>query len=330
MRTLAAITADDTAAVARERISKLVAREPDGELVAERVAGVIGLGGEARAEEGFWALRRLFEAVARQRPLVLVFEDIHWADATALDFIEYLVGRSRGAPTLVVCLARPEFLDRRTAWPGPRIVLDPLDGADVRRLVANILGSGGMDDVLERRVEATADGNPLFVGELVHMLAEDGALVLADDRWTLADPSAEIALPPTISALLGARLDLLEPEERVVLQCASIVGAEFGWTAVTQLAPAELRRDVGTHLHALVRKRLIFPAETGSLRSEDMFRFGQFSFGTRRTRRFQKAGAPTSICGSPTGSAQRGRGVDRVDRDRGLPHRARGPGHARS
>jgi class 3 adenylate cyclase/tetratricopeptide (TPR) repeat protein len=274
VRTLAGITVDDSLERARRRISRLVAREPDGELVCERVAGAIGLGGEARADEAFWALRRLFEAVARERPLALVFEDIHWAEATLLDFIEYLVGWSRGAPTLVLCLARPELLESRSTWPGTRIVLDRLANDEVSRLVGNVLGSAGLDAALQRRIEAAADGNPLFVEELVYMLLDEGALVRSDDGWTLTDPSAEIAMPPTISALLAARLDLLQPEERTVLQCASVVGREFWWSSVVELAPAELRESVGTHLHALVRKRLIFPAERSTFSSEDSFRFG--------------------------------------------------------
>src|SRR5262249_31439359 len=102
---------------------------------------------------------------------------------------------------------------------------------------------------------------------------DESSLVRGDDGWTLAEPDAELAMPPTIGALLAARLDLLDPAERTVLQSASVIGKEFWWSAVVDLAPEELRGGVGAHLHALVRKRLAGPAHRGVLAGEDAFRF---------------------------------------------------------
>ena len=274
VRTLAGVAAEDAADHARSRIAALMDGDTDAELVVDRVAGVIGLGPESRADEAFWALRRLFESVGRSRPLVLLFEDVHWAEGTLLDFIEYLVGWSRGAPTFVLCLARPELLEERNAWPGTLLTLDPLGDDEVQSLVENVLGSAGIDAGLEGRIKATAEGNPLFVQELVYMLLDEGSLIRCDGGWKLADPNAEIAMPPTIGALLAARLDLLDRDERAVLQSASVIGKEFWWSAVVDLAPDELRSAVGTHLHSLVRKRLVFPSDSGTLAGEDSFRFG--------------------------------------------------------
>lgn len=272
VRALTELTADDDVHEARRRLAALLPETEESLVAIERVLGILGLGGEARSEESFWALRRLFEAVARERPLVLVLEDLQWAEPTLLDLIEYLVGWSRGSPILIVCLARPELLEQRGAWPGARVVLDRLDRAEARTLLANVLGSGVLDEEVARRLAAAADGNPLFLEELVRMLLDDGVLAQVDGRWVVGDLDA-IAIPPSISALLSARLDQLAPDERAVLQCASVIGKQFWWSAVADLAPATMRERVGAQLHALVRKRLIVPAETTTFAGEDSFRF---------------------------------------------------------
>jgi len=174
---------------------------------------------------------------------------------------------------LVLALARPELLELRPGWPGDHLALEPLDGDDVHALLANLLGSAELDSAVAANIERAADGNPLFVEELVRMLVDDGTLVLNDDRWVARDVG-ELPIPPSINALLAARLDRLEPEEQTVLQCASVIGKQFWWRAVVELAPPELSDRVGSHLHALVRKRLVFPAEPASFVSEDSFRFG--------------------------------------------------------
>ena len=219
------------------------------------------------------AVRKMLEAVARSRPLVLVLEDLHWAESTLLDLVEYLVGWSHGAPILLLALARPELLDLRPAWPGERLALEPLDGSEVSALLTNLLGAAELDVEIAKRIEHAAEGNPLFVEELVRMLIDDEALVLDNGRWVAGD-IGELAIPPSINALLAARLDRLDPEEQTVLQCASVIGKQFWWSAVAELAPDDMRDRVASHLHALVRKRLVFPAESTSFANEDSFRFG--------------------------------------------------------
>jgi class 3 adenylate cyclase/tetratricopeptide (TPR) repeat protein len=273
VRSLAGVAADDDQSVVEARIAQLLPPGEEAALVTERLVALLATDGAARAEEVFWAVRKLLEVVARSRPLVLVLEDLHWAEPTLLDLVEYLVGWSRGAPMLVLALARPELLELRPGWPGDRLTLEPLGTDEVRTLLGNLLGAAELDAGVARRIEDAADGNPLFVEELVRMLVDDGTLVLDKGQWVASDVG-ELPIPPSINALLSARLDRLDLEEQAVLQCASVIGKQFWWSAVAELVPEESREHVGPHLHGLVRKRLVFPAESTSFASEDSFRFG--------------------------------------------------------
>src|SRR5215208_2679616 len=180
-RQVAGIVEGDSTEEARRKIAALL---PPGEseLVSERVAGVMGLGGEiGQVEEAFWALRKLFESVGRSRPLVLVLEDIHWAEPTLLDLIEYLVGWVRDVPIVLLCLARPELLEERPSWLGGTVDaavlrLEPLGQDETRELVANLLESAHVPDDVASLIMGSAEGNPLFVEELLRMLLEEGNL----------------------------------------------------------------------------------------------------------------------------------------------------------
>jgi class 3 adenylate cyclase/tetratricopeptide (TPR) repeat protein len=215
-------------------------------------------------EETAWAARKLLEEAAGRRPLVVVLDDIHWAEPTFLDLVEHVADLSRDAPILLVCVARPELLDTRPGWGGGKlnattILLEPLGEDEVGRLVANLLDEAPLPPGVLERVEAAAEGNPLFVEEMLAMLAEDGADV-------------EIEIPPTIQALLAARLDRLDSEERDVLGRASVEGKVFHAGGVATLAPQELRPSVRGYLTGLVRKELIRP-DRPSIEGEDAFRF---------------------------------------------------------
>ena len=234
----------------------------DADLIVERVLGATGAAREAGGgEETSWALRRLFEALARERPLVIVFEDIHWGEPTLLDLIEYFAGWIRDAPVLLLCLARPDLLDRQPTWLSPRpnaraLSVAPLSDAETERLLAaSDLAAG-----VRARIGAAAEGNPLFVEQMVALLAEEG------------ESGETLSIPPSIHALLAARLDRLTLEERAVIETGAVVGRGFWRGAVRDLAPPELRDAVGTHLMALVRKDLVEP-EASTLAHEDAFRF---------------------------------------------------------
>src|SRR5438093_2987465 len=137
VRSLAGVAADDDEPVVKARIAQLLPPGDESAVVTERLVSLLAADGAARAEEVFWAVRKLLEVVARFRPLVLVLEDLHWAEPTLLDLVEYLVGWSRGAPMLVLALARPELLELRPGWPGERLTLEPLDSEDIRALLGN-------------------------------------------------------------------------------------------------------------------------------------------------------------------------------------------------
>jgi class 3 adenylate cyclase/tetratricopeptide (TPR) repeat protein len=193
------------------------------------------------ADEIAWAVRKAFERRADERPLALVVEDIHWAEPTLLDLLEHLVEWTRDAPLLLVCLARPELLAARPAWPGASITLEPLSDDESEQLIGELLGGADLDEAGRIRIRDVAEGNPLFVEQLLANVAEgDGGV------------------PATIQALLGARLDALPDEERFVIERAAVIGVEFEWEALAHLAP-DGRRPAGAVLSSLVRKELMRP-----------------------------------------------------------------------
>jgi len=277
VRAAAGIEEHDASAEAIAKIQALVAAEPDAVEVTDRIAGAIGLAaGDAPREEVFRAVRRLCEVLAARRPLLVVVDDLQWAEPTLLDLVEHIVDWSRGLPILVVALARPELLDARPAWgsgklDSQQVLLEGLGADDVRTLATALLGTD-IDAALLARVETVAEGNPLFVEQLVAMLIEDGHLVRDGAGWRATSDLAAIQVPPTISALLAARLDRLPADERHVAERASVVGRIFERTAVTELSPEGERDEVSARLRRLVRRELIRP-DPASPAPDDTFRF---------------------------------------------------------
>src|SRR2546423_1555629 len=219
------------------------------------------LGDEAAAsspDEIAWAFRKLLESRAADRPLVVVFDDVHWGEPAFLDLVEHVADLSRGAPILLLCMARPELLDRRPAWGGGKlnatnVSLEPLASDEAGELIDALTGE--IADELRDRILDAAEGNPLFVEEMVAMTAEDGS---------------EVVVPPTIQALLAARLDQLEPAERSVLERGAVEGLVFHRGAVVALAPDEA--GVDGRLVTLVRKDLVRP-DSALLPHDDAYRF---------------------------------------------------------
>ncbi len=262
---------DDSAEQAREKIASLLSPEDDP-IVAQRVSQAIGIGwaGPGVPEETFWAIRTFFEALARRRPLILVFDDIQWGEPTFLELIEHVADWSRDVPVMLLCLARPDFLETNRSWGGGKLnatslLLEPLGSEDGDTLVRNLLGRAELAPRERERIVEAAGGNPLFVEETLSMLIDDGLLTQEGDRWVATDDLTTVAIPPTISALLSARLDRLTPPERTVIERAAVVGKDFSVAALTALVPAELATEVDTHLTSLVRKELLQPARSRDL-----------------------------------------------------------------
>jgi DNA-binding SARP family transcriptional activator len=230
-------------------------------------------GGTGPAEETFAAARRLFESLARLRPLVVVFDDLHWAEPTFLDLVEELAQWSREAPVLVLCLARPELHDLRPAWGGGKpnassVTLEPLTNEECERLVDNLLGDSRLVEPVRAYVVGAADGNPLVVEELLAMLVDRDVLRLEGGHWTSTQMPA-IGIPPSVHALLASRIDRLPDAERLVIELASVEGKRFDRVSVVELADDELRPHVDTLLAALVHREFVRPLPDG----DDTFSF---------------------------------------------------------
>jgi class 3 adenylate cyclase/tetratricopeptide (TPR) repeat protein len=263
--------------VVEAKVCSVLESDEHQELVCRHVSQLMGVAEAAAGEETSWAIRRFFEAVARERALVLVFDDIHWAEPVFLDLIEHVSDWSRGSPILLLCMARPELLDVRSGWGGGKlnaatVSLEPLSEGQAEQLITNLLGSAELPAEVAERIVETAEGNPLFVEQMLATLIDDGLVIRDDGRWVAAGDLSAVTVPPSIQALLASRLDRLTPEERSVLDAAAVVGKEFVAGAVLDLVDPAARPGVPGDLMALVRKELIRP-ERSTLPGQDAFRF---------------------------------------------------------
>jgi class 3 adenylate cyclase len=280
LRTLCGLAAAEIDAPAEAAVAALLPEGvPDHE--RERIVRGIGAllsGAVASTEETFFVVRRLLAALGATRPVVFVVDDLHWAEPLVLDLIEHLAEWSTDVALLIMIAARPELRDVRGALAtSGRVVrdvvtLDGLDGAAAARLAADVLGTDELPAVVAGHVLAASEGNPLFLGELVRMLVDDGSVRREGDRWIAAVDLDEIELPPTIHALLGARIERLRPEERTVLERASVIGRHFSRAAVAELLPPDQRAALDRQVEALRHAELIEPDATWFL-GEPVLRF---------------------------------------------------------
>jgi len=273
----AAILDTDLPAVARSKLDAVLVGAPDAERVAGLVGGLFGWAEPGATEDAFWAVRKLLEHLARERPVVLEFDDIHWAEPTFLDLIDHLADWTREAAVLILCVARPELLEVRSGWGGGKmnatsILLEPLPADEASRLVDNLLGRADIPQVARDRILEAAEGNPLFVEEMLAMLIDDGLLRFEHGAWHSVEDLADVTIPPTIHLLLAARLDRLDSDERGVMERGAVEGKVFHSGAVTTLSPPPARPHVRSRLLALARKELIRP-DRAEFAGEDAFRF---------------------------------------------------------
>ncbi len=237
-------------------LKQLLGDTPPGD---PAIAALLG-DGQATAEEIAGGVRKLLQAVASDRPLVVVFDDIHWGEPTFLDLVEHVADWSRDAPILLLCLARPELLELRPGWGGGKlnattVLLEPLSALETDELIDALLDGRALDPELRERIRTAAEGNPLFVEQMLAMVEES--------------PDA-VTVPGTIQALLAARLDQLPAAERAALERGAVEGQIFHGGAVAALAPDD--PDVPARLLGLVRKELVRPS-TALLPDDDAFRF---------------------------------------------------------
>jgi class 3 adenylate cyclase/tetratricopeptide (TPR) repeat protein len=245
-----------------------------------RLAPLVGAATEGAAsaerEESFTAWRRFLEAIAERSPLVLVFEDLHWADEALLEFIEHLVEWSTGVPLLVVCTARPELFDKHSGWgAGHRntatVSLSPLNDSETAQLISGLLSQAVLPAEVHSTLLERAGGNPLYAEEFVRMLSDRGIL-RSKGRVLTIDGDADIPLPDSVQALVAARLDTLSSERKALLHDAAVAGKVFWSGAIAAIG--ELAAGVVTHgLHELARKELVRPARASSMEGEQEYSF---------------------------------------------------------
>jgi class 3 adenylate cyclase/tetratricopeptide (TPR) repeat protein len=277
LKPLAEIADEDTRDAARRKLLALLPDTEESSLVVARLAGAIGLDDVlARPEEIAWAVRRLLESLAHERPIVVVFDDLHWAEPTFLRLVQYLGEHCRDAPVLVVGCSRPELTELAPALfelPGlRRIELESLADLACATLIGNLLGDNVSPEIAARVAEV-AEGNPLFIEETVRMLLDEGLIAREGERWKPARNLADVVLPPSIEALLAARLDRLEPAELAVVQRGAVIGRIFSWAAVRAISPEEEQAAVAGALEALLRKEVVF-RDAQALSGAEAYRFG--------------------------------------------------------
>jgi class 3 adenylate cyclase/tetratricopeptide (TPR) repeat protein len=299
VKQVAGVYDSDAPAVAGEKLVAAVGRLFEAEAgadVGRHLAALLGLGDETIPDKHvlFLSVRRFVEALAAEHPLLLVFEDIHWADASLLDLIEHLAARLRDVPLLILALARPELLQTRPTWGGgllsyTTLPLEPLNAANTRELALRLLreDSVDVDAELVARLGETAEGNPLFIEELAASLAEQGGGSLAQ-------------LPTTVRGIIAARLDGLPEEERAVVFDASVVGKLFWRGVLERLGSGDGALDA--ILDSLEGRDLVRREPTSRLEGDEEYSFKhmlirEVAYGTlpKAVRRERHAAVATQI-----------------------------------
>jgi class 3 adenylate cyclase/tetratricopeptide (TPR) repeat protein len=265
VRQRARIAEGDNAATTVSRLGGMLAEfvpdEAERAWIEPRLTALLGVGEEAVGErpELFAAWRRLFERISEQDTAVLVFEDLQWADAGMVDFVEALLEWSRNRPILVVTIARPEILDRHPgwgagSWNATSMHLEPLSREAMVQLMAGI--APGLPPQVVGRVLDRAEGIPLYAVETVRMLLDSGRLARSGERLEIAGEFGELEVPASLHALVAARLDGLDPTDRSLLQDASVLGQTFALPALAALSGVA-QTELEERLSALVRRELL-------------------------------------------------------------------------
>jgi class 3 adenylate cyclase/tetratricopeptide (TPR) repeat protein len=267
----------DAPDVVEAKVCAVLKDDEQQDVVCSRVSQLLGVQENASPEETHWAIRRFLEAHAREGPLVVVFDDIHWGEPVFLDLIEHIADWSKEVPLFLLCMARPDLLDLRPTWGGGKmnvttVSLAPLSNEECERLIASLLGAADLPAVVAERITDAAEGNPLFVEEMLEMLIDDGRLERSNGSWVAVGEMEEVAVPPSISSLLEARLDRLGPDERAVIERASVVGKVFYGGAIEALFGEGVPPNLRDLVMGLVRRELV-RVERSTLPGQEMYRF---------------------------------------------------------
>jgi class 3 adenylate cyclase/tetratricopeptide (TPR) repeat protein len=257
--------------VAAETASRATAAEV--EEITDRVAAAINLSSaQYPVAELLWGARRLLEVLSRQQPIVFIIDDIHSAETTFLDLIDAIVEQAGGGPIVVLTSARQELAERHPEWfeahAGDTITLTPLSDSEAGEVVAELLGA--LEPAVRQRISAAAEGNPLYLEQIVSMLVETKAIERQGDRWQARAGADELAIPPTVQALVAARLDALGGEERQVIEPASVIGLSFPEEALGELVETAAVPTLDAELTSLASKELIRRASG----ADPVYRFG--------------------------------------------------------
>jgi len=274
-------TADAAGGKLQAAVADLIHDPTEAAWVEEHVRALAGLEAAAavggnRHSEAAAAWRRFLEALADRQPLVLVFEDLHWADDALLDFIDHLADWSSDVPMLVVCTARPELLDRRRGWGGGKrnaltVALSPLADTDIARLIGTLLEQALLPADTQLMLLRTAEGNPLYAEEYVRMLIDRGHLQHDGGRWRLAG-TTELPVPESVQGLIAARLDDLPVDQKRLLQDAAVLGKVVWLGALVSMSGLD-RYQAETHLHALERREMLRRERRSSVASDTEYAF---------------------------------------------------------
>jgi class 3 adenylate cyclase/tetratricopeptide (TPR) repeat protein len=257
-------------------LDERMASHPDRRWVEAAILQLLGVASGLPSNELFGAWRTFFEALAGRGTVVLVFQDLHWADSGTLDFIDHLLEWSRGQPIFIVSLARPELLERRPDWSTARrgftsVFLEPLPEPAMRELLGGLVP--GLPPGTATEIARRAEGVPLYAIETIRMLVNDGRLVAGDDGALRVDGDlSELAVPETLTALIAARLDALDPADRSLLLDAAVLGQSFTPESIAAITEGSTA-DIVPRLRSLVRRELL--TNVADPRSPER---GQYSF----------------------------------------------------
>ena len=274
----AGILESDAPATARGKLELVLPDGTERGWFRQRLLPLLGIEATSTAErvELFTAWRRFLEHIAERDPTVLVFEDLHWADAAMLAFLEHLADRAEGVPLLIVGTARPELFERHPAFSSTLrnatpVGLAPLSEQETARLISALLGATAIPPEVRAPILERAGGNPLYAEEFVRLLRDADLLVEMGSSWQLRE-NAEIPFPDSVQALIAARLDTLSPERKAMLADAAVVGKVFWAGAVAEMG-GHTDAEVKEAMRELSRKELVRPERVSTMEGESEYAF---------------------------------------------------------